>query len=51
VKDAVLALPAYAREVVAWYTVIDELAADPAAGLARFEAASDRVRAFVRALA
>ncbi len=41
VEGAVLALPAYARDVVSWYTVVDELTADPEGGPARLKAAFD----------
>ena len=46
VEDAVLALPAYARDIVRWYTVVDEVADDPA----RLREAFGRARAFVEAL-
>ena len=50
VEDAVLALPAYAREVVPYHTVVTELAGDTGAGLGRLKARFDPARAFVEAL-
>jgi glycerol-1-phosphate dehydrogenase [NAD(P)+] len=49
VEAAVLALPEYARDVVPWHTVVDELAAgDPGRG--RLRAALAAARAFVEAM-
>lgn len=50
VEGAVLALPAYARDVVAWYTVVDELAGGRGPEHPRLKAAFDRARAFVQGL-
>jgi glycerol dehydrogenase-like iron-containing ADH family enzyme len=49
VEEVVLALPAYAREVVPYHTVINELASDPDGGR-RLRAALAEARAFVQGL-
>jgi glycerol-1-phosphate dehydrogenase [NAD(P)+] len=50
VEAAVLALPAYAWEVVPWYTIVDELAPDARRSRARLRAAFDAARGFVEGL-
>jgi glycerol-1-phosphate dehydrogenase [NAD(P)+] len=50
IEDAVLTLPEYARDVLPWYTVVDELTAGPGSDTSRLKAAFDDARAYVESL-